>query len=67
MAVTSSPVASAAAPTSSTGRGPKRSTARPLTEPSRNQQPAVTPKTSEVAPLPVPNSAAIGAKNAPKL
>ena len=65
--MTSSPAAREAAATSSTGRGPKRSTARPLTDPSRNQQQAVTPNTIEVAPLPVPNSAAIGAKNAPKL
>ena len=65
--VTSNPTAKATAPTSSTGRGPTRSTARPLTEPSRNQQQAVIEKTSDVAPLPVPNSAAIGAKKAPKL
>ena len=65
--MTRSPAVSATAATSSTGRGPNRSTARPLTDPSRNQANAVTPKTTDVAPLPVPNSRAIGVKNAPKL
>ena len=54
------------APTARTRLVPYRSPAQPLTAPSENQRKAVTEKKTEVAPEPARNSAAIGAKKAPK-
>ena len=54
------------APTAITRLVPKRSPAQPLTAPSVNQRKAVIEKMTEVAPEPAWNSAAIGAKKAPK-
>jgi len=66
-AVSARPRPIAAAPTSTTRRGPTRSATAPLTAPRLKKLNAVTANSTDVSPWPVWNSRAIGSKNAPKL
>ena len=65
--VTMSPTKYDTAPSNMTGRGPNRSTSRPVIRLSQKNENVVIPKTMAVSPLPVPKSAAIDSKNEPKL
>ena len=65
--VASKPTNSAVAPTTRIGRGPHRSSARPVMMLSKKNVNVVIPKMTAVAPRSAPNSSLIDSKKAPKL
>jgi hypothetical protein len=65
--VSNRPLTIAAQPTSTTGRGPHRSDARPAGNPSTKRKKIVRPNKIAVDPLPEPNSSDIADKKVVKL